>query len=108
MIASASAFAPPPESAPVPMASDAGQSSSRVAAWSRRVRSTWYVTVPVTLPDGRVGTQTFVEWADSSGQARTAALRRAGTPDALRRRRNALILPAGQVTVEPWKRPAWW
>ncbi|MFI8084536.1 hypothetical protein ACIF6L_27510 [Kitasatospora sp. NPDC086009] len=103
-----SVFAPPSEPAPVPAASCTARGAGQVAAWSGRSSSPWCVTVPVAFPDGRAGTQTFVEWADSSGQAREAALLRADTPDALRRRRNAVILPVGRVTVEPWQRPAWW
>ncbi|MFF3596011.1 hypothetical protein [Kitasatospora indigofera] len=114
------AFAQPVESAeasgplradPVtsPVTSPAtGPAAGPVASWSRRISSPWYVTVPVVLPDGRTGTQTFVEWADSRGQAREEAIRKAATPDALRHRRNAVIVLADRVTVEPWRRPAWW
>ncbi|MFJ1709471.1 hypothetical protein [Kitasatospora sp. NPDC088346] len=104
----ASVLAPPPASVPAPRISRADRQASHGAAWTSGTDSLWYVTVPVTLPDGRPGTQTFVERADTCDQAREAALCKADTPDALRRRRNALILPTDQVRTEPWQRPGWW
>ncbi|OKI12524.1 hypothetical protein [Streptomyces sp. CB03911] len=102
------AFAQSLEPAPGSGTLRADSGTGPVGGWTRRISSPWYVTVPVTLPDGRTGTQTFVEWADSRGQAREEAIRKAGTPDALRHRRNAVVVLANQVTVEPWRRPAWW
>ncbi|WP_371478138.1 hypothetical protein [Kitasatospora sp. NBC_00315] len=59
-------------------------------------RSPWLVTLPMRNPDRRRGTHSFVEWAHSSADALDAALLRARSPEAVRHRRDAvLVLPDG-------------
>ncbi len=56
--------------------------------------SPWLITLQMRNPDRRRGTHSFVEWATTSGEALDAALLRARTPDAVRHRRDAvLVLP---------------
>ncbi|MFC9331302.1 hypothetical protein [Kitasatospora sp. NPDC057015] len=58
--------------------------------------SPWLVTLSMRNPDRRRGTHSFVEWARTSGEALDAALLRARSPEAVRHRRDAvLVLPDG-------------
>ncbi|MET9618374.1 hypothetical protein [Kitasatospora indigofera] len=64
--------------------------------------SPWIVTLRIRHGDGRSGTHSFVEWAHTSPQAVASAVRRASTPAARRRRRDAVVEAGATAVAEFW------
>ncbi|MFD7985832.1 hypothetical protein ACFV4M_21025 [Kitasatospora indigofera] len=64
--------------------------------------SPWIVTLRIRHGDGRAGTHSFVEWAHTSPQAVASAVRRASTPAARRRRRDAVVEAGATAVAEFW------
>ncbi|GGV48660.1 hypothetical protein GCM10010495_78090 [Kitasatospora herbaricolor] len=64
--------------------------------------SPWIVTLRTRHSDGRSGTHSFVEWALTSPQAIASAVRRAATPVARRRRRDAVVEVDATAVAEFW------
>ncbi|WP_329500184.1 hypothetical protein [Kitasatospora herbaricolor] len=64
--------------------------------------SPWIVTLCTRHSDGRSGTHSFVEWALTSPQAIASAVRRASTPAACRRRRDAVVEAGATAVAEFW------
>ncbi|MFF1875111.1 hypothetical protein [Kitasatospora herbaricolor] len=64
--------------------------------------SPWIVTLRIRHSDGRSGTHSFVEWALTSPQAIASAVRRASTPAARRRRRDAVVEAGATALAEFW------
>ncbi|MFJ1709364.1 hypothetical protein [Kitasatospora sp. NPDC088346] len=65
-------------------------------------RSPWIVTLRIRHTDGRHGTQSFTEWAPTASQATTSAVRRAATPAARLRRRDAVVETGATAAAELW------